>query len=135
LVQVGARLAGMKDMQSRIDQCVDEFVASLQQIVGELAMETVGRRLSGRRTKKRRSATTLRRPAEVQALAEKLYAEICARPGERMMVLKQAVGQPSEALALPMRKLLASGRIRKTGSNQHTRYFPIGRQARQKRKS
>ena len=43
-----------------------------------------------------------------------------------MMVLSKAVGQSSAALALPARKLLATGRIKKTGQHAETRYFPVG---------
>ena len=45
-----------------------------------------------------------------------------------MAVLSKAVGHSSAALALPARKLVDTGRVKKTGQNATTRYFPVGRQ-------
>jgi hypothetical protein len=66
-------------------------------------------------------------------LANGLYGAICEQPGATMKVLSKAIGQRSEALALPASKLVRSGSVRKTGQRQHTRYFPVGRQPPAKR--
>ena len=100
IVKAGATLGAMKDIQSRIDESVDELMEALSRLVGELAPEAVERRVSQRRrrTAPRRTVVS-RSPVDVQALAERLYAEICDHPGERMMVLKTALGQTCERLA------------------------------------
>lgn len=120
----------MKDLQAEVDQSVEALVKSLQRAVGEAAIEALAQRLCSRRRERvaRRPGGRHRSPAEIAGLAERLYEAICAQPGERMVALSKAVGQRSEALALPTHKLLVAGRVRKTGKHQFTRYFPIGRQ-------
>lgn len=122
----------MKNIQARLDESVEEFIGKLQTVVGEIAADAIKQRLTPQRKKRRGSATQYRTSAEVSSLADALYDQICAHPGETMMVLSKAVGEKSGALALPVRKLLADGRVKKAGQRADTRYFPVGRQARSK---
>lgn len=117
----------MKNLQAEVETSIDALVEKLHRAVGEAAIEALQRQLmSAKKPRlKRGPASPHRSPEAVAALAEQLYAAICTQPGERMLVLKEAVGQRSEALAVPMRKLVEAGRVRKTGNNQHTRYFPV----------
>jgi hypothetical protein len=116
----------MKTMQARVDESVDEFIGKLQTVVGEYAVEVIEERLTKRRRKQCHRVSPHRTADEISALAESVYAQICQQPGETMMVLAKAVGQSSAALALPARKLLATGRVKKTGQHAETRYFPVG---------
>ena len=76
-----------------------------------------GRR--GRQVARRRS------PQEMETLGERLYQEICARPGETMAVLAPAVGSRAVALQFPATRLKKAGRIRSVGQRNRTRYFPM----------
>jgi hypothetical protein len=74
----------------------------------------------------RRRAPSRRRPREEMAqLEERLYAAICAHPGETMTVLAPAVGLPARELGRPATLLRRSGRVRSVGERQYTRYFPM----------
>jgi hypothetical protein len=131
------QVRGMKNLQAEVEQSIETLVARLQRAVGEAAIEALEQRLvqRPRATAKRRSGAPHRSPAEIMSLAEQLYEAICAQPGERMMELSKVVGQRSEALSLPVSKLLKTGRVRKAGNHQYTRYYPVGRQATAKGKA
>lgn len=62
---------------------------------------------------------------EVATLCDRLYAAICAKPGEAMAVLASVVGMTPRALNLPATRLKRAGRIRTVGQRQATRYFPM----------
>ena len=119
----------MKNIQHRIDESVDEFIGKLQTVVGELAVEVIEQRLTRRRKARRKTDAPHRSPEEISALTEELYAQICQQPGKTMMELSKALGERSQALAVPARTLAKSGRVKKTGIHSYTRYFPVGRQA------
>jgi hypothetical protein len=57
------------------------------------------------------------------------YCEICFQIGP------QRLAAPVKALALPASKLAKSGRIKKAGQRQFTRYFPVGQDAKPKSRS
>jgi hypothetical protein len=76
---------------------------------------------SGRR---RRAPERRRAPDEVAALAERLYAAVCAHPGEGMRLLATEVGSSVAELNRPMTNLKRDGRIRSVGERHLTRYFP-----------
>ncbi len=116
----------MKTIQTRIDEHVDAFVGTLQQLVREVAVEALQRRLGAPRGAKRRRQTSSRRSTEeIGALTEALYEAICAQPGELMATIGQAISRGPRELALCAHRLIAAGRVRKTGQRQHTRYFPV----------
>jgi len=125
----------MKTIEARIDHRVDELINSLNELVGELALEALARRTrqAPSRAGKRRSATPPRRePEEVAELAEELYAQICKHPGETMVSLAQHMTRPAKDLSLPACKLAKAGRIKKAGLRQFTRYFPVGKETKRK---
>ncbi len=79
---------------------------------------------------------TERRPAADRRKGEKRSALVLAEttsalatyiknnPGERIERIAMSLGEPTRDLALPVKKLLASKRIRKTGVRRATRYYP-----------
>lgn len=128
----------MKTIEARIDDRVDDLLSSLNALVGELAVEALARRT--RRTPSRAvkhcpTAQSRRGREEVAALAEELYAQICRHPGETMVTLSRHMKVPVKALSLPACKLGKTGRIKKAGQRQFTRYFPIGQEAKRKNAS
>ena len=78
-----------------------------------------------------RTAGRRRVPAELSVLGERLYAAVCAQPGETMAVLAPELGSSPRELHRPMAALKRSGRVRNVGQRRHTRYYPtVARSAR-----
>jgi hypothetical protein len=125
----------MKTIQARIDESIVELIHNLNALVGEVALETLARRMQqkpkrdGQRPQRRSSAQSHREPEEIAALAEELYAQICHHPGETMLTLSKYVKQPSKMLSFPARKLVEASQVKKVGQRQFTRYFPVGQEA------
>jgi hypothetical protein len=71
-----------------------------------------------------RTSSRRRGPAEMAALAERLYAAVCAQPGETAGVLGPVLGTPVRALHRPMMALKRDGRVRSVGERHQTRYYP-----------
>ena len=127
----------MKNTEARIAEQVDQLIGNLNTLVGEMALEAIAQRIRRRPTRRggrRSTAQPHRKPEEIEALAETLHSEICRSPGETMLTLSERVKQPAKILAVPTRKLLDAGRIKKTGQRQFTRYFPVGRDAKRARR-
>jgi hypothetical protein len=66
-----------------------------------------------------------RAPEEVAALGERFYEAVCAKPGERMMVLASDVVASARELRRPVALLKRSGRVRSVSARDLTRYFPM----------
>jgi hypothetical protein len=71
-----------------------------------------------------RAAGRRRAPAELAALGERLYEEVCRQPGETMAVLAPSVGATPRELHRPMMALKHAGRVRSVGQRHQTRYYP-----------
>ena len=80
---------------------------------------------SSPKSKPGRSASRRRTRDEIAALEERLFAAICAHPGETMAVIAPAVGAKPRELNRPATLLRRSGRVRSVGQRQYTRYFPM----------
>jgi hypothetical protein len=71
-----------------------------------------------------RSASPVRRrPSELEALMERLVEEIQREEGRGIEAIAGALGVATRELALPVRKLIADGRIHPRGQKRATRYF------------
>lgn len=62
--------------------------------------------------------------AELEKLVARVLKEISDKPGQRMEHINRAVGLPTKDLVLPIKKLLAEGKIRSQGERRATQYFP-----------
>lgn len=124
----------MKNLQIQIDERVACFVGDLQRLVRSVAVGAVEQAFPERRRGKgREGAGKGKRPSsEISILVERLYEEICAHPGESMGVLSGLLEQRTLALSVPVGRLLKQGRVKKTGSRQQTRYYPVARQGSRK---
>ena len=60
----------------------------------------------------------------VTELAERLYAEVMAVPGEPMAEYAKKLDASARDLHRPMTLLKRAGRLRTTGARNSTRYFP-----------
>jgi len=125
-----------KKLASEIMDAVEKIVTASHAAASEALDQAFGRgqarpsrRLShpvGRTTTNSSMTTVRRRPEELLALTEQLYASICAQPGASMAVLAEEIGSKPRALHRPASRLIAEGRIKAIGERQSTRYFPLG---------
>ena len=119
-----------QELGAQIEQLVQAFLAQARG-AATAAVERAFRprpvpaRDQPRARRASRQVSGRRSPQEMEALCERLYQEICARPGETMAVLASAVGAKSVALQFPSARLKKAGRIRSVGQRSCTRYFPM----------
>ena len=109
-----------RDLDQRIEQLVREHITAVQRSARE-ALERAFAGAAGPARKPARAAAGLttaaesgkrRAPAEVSAVAERLYRAVCVHPGESMAALaKELEAAPSE-LQRPMALLRQAGRVR-----------------------
>jgi hypothetical protein len=126
----------MIDLQGEVSRTVQGFVAHIVELVHQAAIETLHTAFAGpiaadaadrpgERGPAAASASPKRAPADLQALSSRLAAFIQANPGLRIAQISHSLGTTTKDLALPIRKLTASGVIRTTGQKRTTRYFAI----------
>ena len=116
----------------RIDERVSNLIQEILAEAQETAINGVREAFGGahkpmpRRAPKQMSGKK-RTTAEIEDLASKLCTEISAAPGSLMKALAPKVGATVRELNLPVRRLVAEGKVRSAGARSETRYFPVGR--------
>ena len=78
-----------------------------------------GSKSTGRRV--RRSS------ADVEEVAEQVLGYVRAYPGQRLEEIGRGLGTDTAGLKLPVKELVASGRLRTEGQKRGTKYFAGGR--------
>ncbi len=138
----------MSDLQSQMNQSVQDFVAQVTEIARRAALETLGAAFSGgprgaagviaasngATAAKPAAARALGRPAggrgvkrapeDIEAMGQKFVAFVKANPGLRIEQINKELGTTTKDLALPIRKLEAEGVITTKGQRRATQYFP-----------
>ncbi len=138
----------MANVDQKIAQRVQAFVTELQGLMEEAMMARLAAALgapapAARRAPARRPRSAAKAPAaaprrgplpkysggrrteaNLQRTVDVLLAHVKANPGSRMEQIAAALGTKTAALALPTKKLLASGAIKSKGVKRATRYFP-----------
>jgi hypothetical protein len=145
------------DLQTEINQRIDAFVAEITELARRQALETMADAIGGRALGavggRRKASGTIaparaarakgeKRPAaEIAATVDRLLGAVGSEPGMRIEQIARAMGSATRELTLPMRKLIADGRVRSEGERRATRYFPgsgdgapTGRRRRRKRR-
>lgn len=61
---------------------------------------------------------------DLDALCDKFASFVASNPGLRIEQINKQLGTKTKNLALPIRKLLASGRVKSKGQKRSTTYFP-----------
>ena len=134
----------MSNFQHEMNQVVEGFVAQITELARRAALnlleETfashgaeraptvvsprgaapVGRPRGGRGAK--------RRPEDLEALCNQFASFVKSHPGLRIEQINKELGTTTKDLALPIRKLIAEGRITAKGRKRSTTYLP-GRKA------
>jgi hypothetical protein len=121
-----------RDLDQRIEQLVREHIAAVQRSAREaLERGFAGTAVVTRKPAKAAAGITTaaqsgkrRAPAEMSAVAERLYRAVCAHPGESMAALAKELGAAPSELQRPMTLLRQAGRVRSVGQRHLTRYFP-----------
>ena len=120
----------MPDTSRRVQNIIDEFVSKLTQVAREEAAHLVlgGLGSTGRST---RSASSNGRGAKrsVENLAhleQQLLAFVAKHPGLRIEQINAEMGTNTKSLALPIRKLVATKKLRTVGQRRATKYFSAG---------
>jgi hypothetical protein len=125
------RTANIGNLEIQIEELVRGHIAVLRASAAAAvarAFERAGVRgtRAGRVTASAAKATQQRRPPqEMAALAERLYAVICAHPGAAMKTLAADLGASPRDLNRPALQLKRAGRVRTIGQRHGTRYFPM----------
>lgn len=115
------------DLTAAISATVDAFVRDITMIAGKAAKQlvesTFGTVTPG--VSARASGPRGKRTAEdLDALCDKFASFVTANPGLRIEQINKQLGTKTKNLALPIRKLLASGRVKTKGQKRSTTYFP-----------
>lgn len=116
-------------LEQQIEELIREHVvecARRARLAVERGFGAATKRTTPRRVDAARRAVGQRRSvAELDGLAERLAAAVCAKPGTTMVVLAAEVGATARELQRPAKRLKKAGRIRTVGERNMTRYFPL----------
>jgi hypothetical protein len=121
----------MDNLQHQVNARVEAFVAEITELARAAAYQALsagldtpiagGRSVTvamrGRRGGKRTAA-------EIAQMADAFLAHVTANPGQRMEHIAKELGLPTPELTLPVRKLLADGKLRVEGQKRATQYYP-----------
>lgn len=138
----------------RIRDLIEDFATKLQDVLKEdlkadleRALDSVGfgtarghstaaPHANGHRASKRATRTkgAKRDPAALEALSARFVDFVQKHPGLRVEQINQQLGTTTKDLALPIRKLLAEGRVKAHGHKRSTTYAISGGARRRKSK-
>ena len=114
-------------MNASIQSKCDELVAAIRASILEDIGAALGKPKPLAKAKSGHVASpngAKRSPAELAKTVGFLYQAIHAFPGERIEQIAKRMSRPTHELALPIKRLLTTNAIRKTGARRATRYFP-----------
>jgi hypothetical protein len=135
----------MSDFQNEMNRTVQSFVAQIAELARRAAIDTLESAFSGRAARGGAGAPAAapvvtsgaarvgrprggrgakRSPADLEALSEQLGSFVKANPGLRIEQINKQLGTTTKDLALPIRKLIATGVITSKGQKRSTTYFP-----------
>lgn len=113
----------MANLQADIQRLVDDFVAQVSALARRAAIDTLAGALEPRGARSTPNGYK-RRSEDLEKLSETLVAFIAKKPGLRIEQINKELGTSTKALALPIRKLLASGALKSKGKRRSTTYYP-----------
>ena len=134
----------MSDFQNEMNHAVQGFVAQIAELARRAALDTLesafGSRGGGGRNGGGRAALVAltggaragrprggrgakRTAADLEMLSEKFASYVKANPGLRIEQINKELGTTTKDLALPIRKLIADGKITAKGQKRSTTYF------------
>jgi hypothetical protein len=123
----------MDNLQNQVNARVEAFVAEITELARAAAYQALsagldtpiagGRSVTaamrGRRGGKRTAE-------EIAQMADAFLAHVTAHPGQRMEHIAKELSLATPELTLPVKKLLADGKIWVEGQKRATEYYPAG---------
>jgi hypothetical protein len=128
-----------RSLQSELRLHVDAFLGEVSDLIRRHALESVHAMLdelgnpsgrSGRRSTNaapRRRLRMRRSAAQVDALTKRVVAHVRAHPGQALVDIAQGLDVSTEALKLPVAKLMSARALRTEGKKRGAKYFAGGR--------
>jgi hypothetical protein len=135
----------MSDFQNEMNHAVQGFVSQIAELARRAALDTLesafGSRGGGRNGGGRAAVAAItagagragrprggrgakRSAADLEVLSEKFASFVKANPGLRIEQINKELGTTTKDLALPIRKLIAEGKVTAKGQKRSTTYFP-----------
>jgi len=131
-----------RTLDQQIQDHIQTFVQELTLLVKRAAVQSVAEALNeggsvrrgpgrprGSRPRAAAAPSASRRkgakrdPRLLAALTDKLFSYVKSHPGQRIEQIAGGMGTATKELALPAKKLIASKKIRTTGTRRATKYF------------
>ena len=120
----------MPDTNRRVQNIIDEFVRQLTQVAREEAarvvMGGIGSTGSTSRSASRDGRGAKRSAEDLAHLEEQVVAFVTKHPGLRIEQINEQLGTDTKSLALPIRKLIATKKLKTQGTRRATKYFAGG---------
>lgn len=136
----------MSDYQVQVQRLIDEFVARIGALAHAAATELVQAAVDAALAAVERQrelarqaappaarsvaptpATSGKRDADaIEQAKARVLQFVRLQPGLRIEQINRELGTSTRELALPLRKLIAEGRLRTEGAKRSTQYFPAG---------
>ena len=124
----------MADVQIQMNKLVSEFVSRVTELAQMVAVDSLKHAFgdaSGRTPAltlstgkgKGKGVRAKRRGDELGKLQDTFVKYVQANPGKRIEEINAALGTSTKELQLPIRKLIAEGRVTTTGARRVTAYF------------
>ena len=122
----------MNNLQNQVNARVEAFVAEITELARAAAYEALSSALEQGHMVGGRSAAVMlggrrggkRTADEIAQMADAFMAHVTANPGQRMEHIAKELGLATPELTLPVKKLLADGKIRVEGQKRATQYYP-----------
>lgn len=131
------------NVQDQIRARIQEFATELEVLVRQAAVAAVTSSLGGPRSapvvgspsngappvvrsasRARRKSGGKRDPKVIEALVARVSAHVKTHPGQGVEAIAAALHVKTHDITLPVTKLLAGKKIKKTGRKRATKYFP-----------
>jgi hypothetical protein len=120
----------MDNLQNQVNARVEAFVAEITELARAAAYQALSGALDTPITAGRTATTAIRgrrggkRTAEeIAEMADAFLAYVTAHPGQRMEHIAKELGLATPELTLPVKKLLADGKISVQGQKRATEYY------------
>lgn len=122
----------MDNLQNQVNARVEAFVAEITELARAAAYQALSGALDHTQIVSGRGATAAirgrkggkRTAEEIAEMADAFLAYVTAHPGQRMEHIAKELGLATPELTLPVRKLLADGKLRVEGQKRATQYSP-----------
>ena len=121
----------MDNLQHQVNARVEAFVAEITELARAAAYQALSAGLDTPIASGRGATVAIRgrrggkRTAdEIAQMADAFLAHVTANPGQRMEHIAKELGLATPELTLPVRKLLADGKLRVEGQKRATQYYP-----------